>query len=127
MLPRTAGEHRWFIALSTTAGFCEELLYRGYLPWLFAPWLGRLGALLFVAVLFGTGHLYQGPKGAIRATVAGIVMVAIVLATNSLIPAMIAHALIDIGGGTVGYLLLRDYASVSLPPAAAPSDMAVAG
>jgi hypothetical protein len=42
-------------------------------------------------------------------------MAAIVLSTGSLIPAMIVHALIDIGGGTVGYLLLRD---VSTAPAA---------
>ena len=32
MLPHTAREERWFHALSVTAGFCEELLYHGYLP-----------------------------------------------------------------------------------------------
>jgi hypothetical protein len=36
-------------------------------------------------------------------------MAAIVLTCGSLIPAMILHALIDAGGGLVGYLLLRDY------------------
>src|SRR5690242_10684901 len=46
MLPHTAREQRWFITLATTAGFCEELLYRGYLPWFFAPWLGPVGAMI---------------------------------------------------------------------------------
>lgn len=112
LVPRTAPDHRFFVALSITAGFCEELLFRGYLPWVFAPWLGRVGALLFVAALFGAGHLYQGARGAIKATLAGLSFVAIVLVTDSLIPAMIVHALIDIGGGTVGYLLLREDSTV---------------
>ncbi|HTI06521.1 MAG TPA: type II CAAX endopeptidase family protein [Gemmatimonadales bacterium] len=113
MLPQTAGEERWFVALSLTAGFCEELLYRGYLPWFFAPWLGQVGAMAAVVLAFGLSHLYQGRKGAIRATLAGAVMAAIALITGSLIPGMIAHALIDIGGGTVGYWLLREQPTLS--------------
>lgn len=108
MLPHTATEERWFVALAVTAGFCEELLYRGYLVWFFAPWLGQAGAMLLVVVAFGVGHAYQGRRGAIKATLAGAVMGAIVLGTDSLIPAMIAHALIDVGGGTLGYWLLRE-------------------
>ena len=108
MLPHTAREERWFVALAVTAGFCEELLYRGYLPWFFAPWLGHAGAMALVVVAFGVSHLYQGRKGAIRATLAGAIMAAIALLTGSLIPGMIAHALIDIGGGTVGYWLFRE-------------------
>ncbi|HKC40660.1 MAG TPA: type II CAAX endopeptidase family protein [Gemmatimonadales bacterium] len=108
MLPHTAREQRWFATLAITAGFCEELLYRGYLPWFFAPWLGPVGAMILVVAAFGLSHTYQGRKGAIKATLAGAVMAAIVLSTGSLIPAMIVHALIDIGGGTVGYWLLRE-------------------
>jgi membrane protease YdiL (CAAX protease family) len=109
ILPHTAREQRWFLALSVTAGICEELLYRGYLPWFFAPWLGSVGAMALVVLLFGIGHAYQGRSGAVRATLAGAFMAALVLVTNSLIPAMIVHALIDIGSGTIGYWLLRDY------------------
>ena len=109
ILPHTAREHGWFLALSTTAGFCEELLYRGYLPWFFAPWLGSVGAMALVVVIFGVGHAYQGRSGAVRATLAGAFMAALVLVTNSLIPAMLVHALIDIGSGTLGYWLLREY------------------
>jgi membrane protease YdiL (CAAX protease family) len=108
MLPRIAAEQRWFIALSITAGVCEELLYRGYLVWIIAPWLGPLGGMAAIVGAFGISHAYQGRTGAIRATLAGAVMAAIVLSSGSLIPAMIVHALIDIGGGTVGYWLLRE-------------------
>lgn len=31
MLPHTAAERRWFMVLSTTAGVCEELVYRGFI------------------------------------------------------------------------------------------------
>lgn len=117
LLPHTAQEERWFVALAVTAGWCEELLYRGYLPWFFAPWLGEVGAMVLVVAMFGIGHAYQGRKGAIKATLAGAVMAAIVLATGSLIPAMIVHALVDIGGGTLGYWLLREQDAGSLSTA----------
>lgn len=116
MLPRTRTESAWFLFLSATAGFCEELLYRGYLPWFFAPWLGSVGAMTLVVLIFGISHIYQGRRGAIKATIAGAVMAAIVLACGSLIPAMILHALIDAGGGSIGYLLLRDYPTVQNSP-----------
>jgi membrane protease YdiL (CAAX protease family) len=115
MLPRTLHDYRSFLALSITAGFCEELLYRGYLPWFFAPWLGRVGAMALVVAIFGASHIYQGKSGAVRATIAGTVMAAIVLATGSLLPAMILHATIDVGGGTVGFLLLRHSPAVQMP------------
>lgn len=108
MLPRTRREHGWFLILSATAGFCEELLYRGYLPWLFTPWLGATGGMILAVILFGIGHAYQGLRGTLKATIAGAVLGVVVIATHSLIPAMILHALIDAAGGTVGYQLLRD-------------------
>ncbi|MFL5615124.1 MAG: CPBP family intramembrane glutamic endopeptidase [Gemmatimonadaceae bacterium] len=119
MLPRTRTETSWFLVLSATAGFCEELLYRGYLPWFFAPWLGIVGAMTLVVLIFGISHIYQGRRGAIKATIAGAVMAAIVLACGSLIPAMVLHALIDAGGGSVGYLLLRNYPNVDAASPAA--------
>ena len=127
ILPHTAREQSWFLTLSVTAGFCEELLYRGYLPWFFAPWLGSVGAMALVVVLFGIGHAYQGRSGTVRATLAGAFMAALVLVSNSLIPAMIVHALIDIGSGTVAYWLLRDYpeSTPTVPGAAETTDTAL--
>jgi membrane protease YdiL (CAAX protease family) len=112
MLPRSRGELSWFLIVSATAGFCEELLYRGYLAWFFARWLGAVGAMTLAVLIFGISHIYQGRGGAVKATIAGAVMAAIVLACGSLIPAMMLHALIDASGGIVGYLLLHDYPAV---------------
>ena len=77
--------------------------------------------MVLVVVAFGIGHSYQGRKGAIRATLAGAVMAIIVLSTNSLVPAMIVHALIDAGSGTVGYWILREPAQPSQRGFAQPS------
>jgi membrane protease YdiL (CAAX protease family) len=120
LLPHTREEFRWFAALSITAGICEELLYRGYVLWTFTPSLGLAAAALASIVLFGAGHAYQGPSHGIRATAAGAVMTGIVLLTGSLIPAMVLHALMDLGGGVVGYQLLNDPApaGTSSAPAA---------
>jgi membrane protease YdiL (CAAX protease family) len=106
LLPHTRRELAWFLALSATAGTCEELLYRGYLVWFFSPWLGPAGAFVAVIVVFGIDHLYQGRQGAMRATLAGAVMTALAAVTGWLVPVMIIHALVDAGSGLVGYLLL---------------------
>jgi membrane protease YdiL (CAAX protease family) len=40
LMPQTAGERSVFFGLSMTAGFCEELLYRGFLMANMAQWIG---------------------------------------------------------------------------------------
>jgi uncharacterized protein len=110
-LPHTPGEHRWFMALSITAGFCEELVYRGFIVWAFTPTLGLYGAAAASVIIFGIGHAYQGRAGTIRATLTGAVLAALALAAHSVIPGMLLHAIIDLGGGHTAYALLRETAS----------------
>jgi len=110
LLPRTVHEVRAFTVLSVTAGICEELLYRGYLVWFLRPWLGLYGAAAGSVIVFGLGHSYQGTSGAIRATLAGAALGAIVLLTGWLIPAMLLHASIDAASGYVGYTVLQENA-----------------
>jgi hypothetical protein len=43
-----------------------------------------------------------------RATLAGVLMGLILIATNWLVPAIIAHALIDASSGAAAYRLLRE-------------------
>jgi membrane protease YdiL (CAAX protease family) len=119
LLPHTLVEFRWFSALSFTAGFCEELLYRGYFAWVLHFWLGWTGAVALGVALFGVAHSYQGRNGAIRATLAGVVMGALFLITRWLVPVIVLHALIDFGSGIVGFIVLRSVPRDPSLPAAA--------
>ena len=107
VIPRTPREQRWFIALSITAGFCEELIYRGFVVWALMPWLGLYAAAAISVVLFGIGHAYQGWAGAVRATLTGAALGALALFAHSIVPGMILHAIIDLGSGQTAYTLLR--------------------
>lgn len=107
LIPHTTGEYRWFVALSVTAGVCEELLYRGFLVWLLQPWIGLGWAAMVSVIAFGAGHAYQG-KDVVRPTVAGIVLQGIALLTGSILPGILLHAILDVMGGTTGYLVLRE-------------------
>jgi membrane protease YdiL (CAAX protease family) len=119
LLPHTAPELRWFLALSVTAGVCEELLFRGYAVWTFAPWLGWWGAAALATACFGLLHAYQGRSGIVRTAIVGGVMVVVVALTRSLVPAMALHALIDVGSGVVTWLALRESDATFASPLAA--------
>jgi membrane protease YdiL (CAAX protease family) len=59
------------------AGFGEEIGYRGYLLTRAADpgnrsKLAYVAAMLYVAVLFGLGHVYKGPVGIIDSTYSGL-------------------------------------------------------
>lgn len=107
MGPHSASELPGFFGASLTAGFCEELLFRGFLLWLFQPVVGLWLAALLSALLFGAAHAYQGWSGVIRTGLLGLVFTAIVLLTGSLWPAIVLHAAVDAMGGVVAWLILR--------------------
>jgi len=98
-LPATIKERRWFAALSVTAGFCEELLFRGFLLRYLHTWplhVDLLWAVLIASVVFGLYHIYQGQTGILTATFSGLVFTAILLVTGNLVAGMIYHALVDL-------------------------------
>lgn len=107
ILPHTDNELRWFMGVSMTAGFCEEFLFRGYLIGAVAPLLGWWGAAALALVPFGLLHGYQGRSGIIKTTIVGAFMTLVVFLTKSLIPAMVLHTVVDIGGGVVTYTILK--------------------
>lgn len=123
MLPTTRGELRAFYLLSLTAGVCEELLYRGYVIWYLERLLG--GGFLFSAalcsVLFGFGHLYQGPRGMLLTGMVGAFLAALYWVSGSLIGPMVVHALMDAHSGNVLYhALARERERVAAPGGALP-------
>ena len=90
-----------FRALSITAGVCEEILFRGYLPAFLSPFVGVWLAVLVSSVLFGFAHVYLGATSGIRAGVVGLVMAGMYAATGSLLAPMIVHAMIDWSSGQI--------------------------
>jgi len=114
LLPRTAAERRSFAVLSVTAGICEEILFRGYLPGYLGAWASPLVAVLASSVLFGFAHAYLGFPHVVRTSIVGALLAGLVALSGSLVPAMIVHAAMDLVSGDVGPRALElDAASAS--------------
>jgi membrane protease YdiL (CAAX protease family) len=99
LLPRTAAERRGFSRLALTAGFCEELLYRGFLLAVVAaeaPELGPGRLVLVSALAFAVAHTYQGLVGMLTAGVLGAGFAVLYLGSGSLLLPVLFHALIDL-------------------------------
>ena len=96
LLPEGPVELLLWLALSVSAGVCEEVVYRGYLQRQFSL-LGNSAAvgLLVQAILFGISHGYQGLKLVVTITVYGILYGLLAQWRRSLRPCMIAHAWSD--------------------------------
>lgn len=100
MLPRTFLEITVWCLLSCTAGFCEEVVYRGYLQRQFFAWTGSVaGAIALQAVVFGISHGYQGSRQVVIITVLGALYGVLAHWRRSLVPGIAAHAWSDIYGG----------------------------
>lgn len=98
LIPRLPRERRWFAAVAVTAGICEELVFRGFLTYYLAALVSGADALLVVVLaagIFGVAHAYQGVAGVATTSVMGFVLGLVYLATGSLIPGMVVHALVD--------------------------------
>jgi membrane protease YdiL (CAAX protease family) len=99
LLPRTPAERRMFAGLAVTAGICEELLYRGFglaaLRWA-VPGIGTPALIVTTGAAFGLAHLYQGRIGVALTGLLGAYFAWIAIATGSLVPVMLLHALLDL-------------------------------
>jgi hypothetical protein len=96
LLPQSRQEIGLWLALSATAGFCEELMFRGYLQKQFAAASGSsVLAVLLQAVVFGAGHAYQGGRRMILIAIYGAMFGILAAMRKSVRPGMIAHAMQD--------------------------------
>jgi membrane protease YdiL (CAAX protease family) len=99
LLPQGILESLVWIPLALSAGFCEELAFRGYLQKQFQAITGSAGlAVLFQAIVFGVAHLYEGVGPVGRITLFGVLFGLLAVWRRSLRPGMIAHAWSDIFG-----------------------------
>jgi membrane protease YdiL (CAAX protease family) len=118
-LPREAGEGRRWVALSFTAGLCEEVVYRGFLIGYGCSLVGRdlapprpddaaaWAATAAAAAAFGGAHLYQGPRQAAKVAVAGLLFGALYVVSGSLWPGILLHVFVDVHEGWLFRALLR--------------------
>jgi membrane protease YdiL (CAAX protease family) len=117
LLPNSERERRTFWLVSVTAGFCEEIFYRGFLTWYLSAWMGPIAAVLLASLVFGAGHAYLGVEQVPKTALIGFIFAIVVSLTGSLWPAMLLHAAVDWNSGEMGFKLLS-LASSSEPPSA---------
>ena len=109
IFPQSSVERGIFFLVVVTVSICEELIYRGFLQYLFASLLGSaiLGILLSAA-LFSIAHLYQGRRGVLTTSVVGILFGAVRAWTLTQLPGMIAHFLADVVAGFLLPVRIRE-------------------
>ncbi|HEU4724767.1 MAG TPA: CPBP family intramembrane glutamic endopeptidase [Candidatus Eisenbacteria bacterium] len=102
-LPHGPLELSLWVLLSLTAGFVEEFVFRGYVQRQFSAWTrNHLAGAALTAMVFGVGHLYQGPATALLITSAAFGVSLFAYAARSLVPGMVAHAFEDVISGIFG-------------------------
>jgi membrane protease YdiL (CAAX protease family) len=97
----------WVLTAIVGGGFAEELM-RAFVLTRFDRLFGRAGLVAAVGIdsaVFGLGHLYQGPSGAISAGLTGVLFALIFLRRRRATDSMAAHALFDLMGIAVAYAL----------------------
>jgi membrane protease YdiL (CAAX protease family) len=103
LLPGTEAERLTWLLVAASVGFCEEVVYRGYLQTQLSAFTeSPLLGLLLQATLFGLAHLEQGAGAALRVTVYGLILGALVRYRGSLLPGMVCHVAIDLASGLLG-------------------------
>lgn len=106
LLPQSTAEMIVYLLMALTAGFCEELIFRGYLQRQFtALTKAPAGGIVLQGIAFGASHGYQGWKYMVIISVFGIMFGALAYWRRSLRPGMVAHFLQDgVGGILAGHL-----------------------
>ncbi len=101
----TPGSHLelavWF-CLSATAGFCEEIIFRGYLQRQLAAFgKSTLLGVLLSAAIFGASHGYEGAARMLLIGIYGLLFGLLAWWRKSLRPGMMAHAWHDAFSGVI--------------------------
>ena len=106
LIPGTTLELLVWFCLSTTAGICEEIIFRGYLQRQFAAIASStLTGVLLSAAVFGGAHGYEGGPRMLLIGIYGLMFGLLAWWRKSLRPGMIAHAWHDAISGAMLHLL----------------------
>lgn len=97
MLPVMTQDRLAWVIVAMSVGFCEEVVYRGYLQTQLRAFTGSIVfAVAFQALLFGLAHGQQGTGAIVRCCLHGLVLGGLAAWRRSLIPSMICHVAIDL-------------------------------
>jgi CAAX protease family protein len=108
MGPRNGHELLAWSLCAVTAGFCEELIFRGYLQRQFLSLVGAAwAAILLQALLFGFVHLYQGWNHVIAIVVYGSLFGILAHLRKSLRPGMMQHFGEDLIFGLAAFVAFK--------------------
>jgi membrane protease YdiL (CAAX protease family) len=100
LLPQSSIEVVLWIAVSISAGICEEIVFRGYFQKQFTAYTHSVvGGVLLQGIVFGLGHSYQGMKQVVIIAVLGMLYGWFAAWRGNLRSNMIAHAWTDIWSG----------------------------
>jgi membrane protease YdiL (CAAX protease family) len=100
LLPQNPLEIVLWIGTSLSAGFCEEVAFRGYFQKQFEAMTGSAAAgVSLQAILFGISHGYQGLQAIVMIILFGFLFGILAFWRRSLRPGMILHAWSDIYAG----------------------------
>ncbi len=111
LFPRTPVELRLFIVVSLFIGFGWEVLYRGFLMLVLAPWLGTWGAVVLSAVAYGAAHGYKSPGQLAGSIVAALLFTGGFALTGSLWWLMLIHVAMPLSIPLYYYKIMRDQAA----------------
>jgi membrane protease YdiL (CAAX protease family) len=109
ILPGPPVELAPYFALAVTAGICEEFLYRGFLmAALNQAGIGSWAVVAISSAFFGLAHTYQGRSGVVGTTLMGLLFGAARAGSQSLVPVVVWHSVVDLVAGIAGpkYLLM---------------------
>ncbi len=108
MIPQTPVEMILWVPLSLTGGFCEEVIFRGYLQRQFAALSGTIGGgIVLQGIAFGLSHGYQGWRLMSVIAFYGVCFGCLAQWRRSLRPGMFGHALQDTAAGFMAHFQPR--------------------
>ena len=108
LLPKSLVEIILWILLCLTAGFCEEIAFRGYLQKQFHALTGSIAiAVVLQGMVFGIAHGYQGWKNVVVITALGLLYGVLAVWRRTLRVNMISHAWADAWEGWLKFILFH--------------------
>nr|WP_255647381.1 CPBP family intramembrane glutamic endopeptidase [Fulvivirga sedimenti] len=113
-IPKSPIEYKWFVALSITAGICEEIIFRYYLYHYFHLFLPAPVSILILNFLFALSRIQSGFQNMVGAFVLGLIFSVIYYFSGFLILPIILHTAIEIQTGTIGFRIQKYINSQSL-------------